>query len=138
MWDNETPLQLLKVMPKVLEKEHLEKLQKLFEADKYKNQLLSGSDVCGTYAPFCYNCNKENEYPCAVAYVNYLKAQGAEIEIASDATVEDGDIATEVQAEEQPAVDEEKQEEAIEKINPEEEPPKTKIRIAIARKKTLS
>ena len=36
MWDSNAPLQLLKSMPEKLEDEHLEKLQLLFEADKYK------------------------------------------------------------------------------------------------------
>ena len=166
MWDNNTPLQLLKTMPKVLEEEHLAKLQMLLEADKSKNQLLSGTDLCGTYAPFCEDCNKETEYPCAVAYVNYLKAQGTDIEIATDAkedetvadSVEEVETVEEVAenaeevgevVEEQPAenpeetVEEqvpetaEEGEEVVEDAKPEEKPEKTRIRIAIARKKTI-
>lgn len=175
MWDNNTPLQLLQTMPKVLEEEHLKKLQMLLEADKYKNQLLSGADLCGTYAPFCEDCNKETKYPCAVAYVNYLKAQGTDIEIATD-SAEESETATEPVQDEETVVDsveavaeddeevaevvaEESVEEqpvestgepaeeqtpetaeteaVLEEGKPEEKPEKTRIRIAIARKKTI-
>lgn len=129
MWDENTPLQLLKTMPKVLEKEHLEKLQLLFEADKYKDQIVSGFDVCGQgkYAPFCSECDKENKYPCAVAYVNFMKAQGTDIEIASEVAES---VEEENPVEPQPLT-------GSEEATTEEKPEKTKIRIAIARKKTL-
>ena len=94
MWDSSTPLEILKSMPKVLEKEHLEKLELLLEADKYKNQILSGTDLCGTYAPICEGCDKEKQYPCAVAYVNYLKEQGMDIDIATE---EEESVAEEVE-----------------------------------------
>ena len=154
MWDSNTPLQLLNSMPKVLEDEHLEKLQKLLEADKYKNQLISGSDLCGTYAPFCEGCDKENKYPCAVAYVNYLKEQGADIEIASEQVGEEvyETETNEENAEEQvPESDEivgendtdpeEQSSTEEESVDVMEDKPeatkKTRIRIAIARKKIL-
>ena len=165
MWDNNTPLQLLQTMPKILEEEHLAKLQMLLEADKYKNQLLSGTDLCGTYAPFCEDCNKETKYPCAVAYVNYLKAQGTDIEIATDPAQEEETVAevaevveeveeveevvaeesiedqtaeiTEEIADEQVPETAEESETVVEEVKPEEKPEKTKIRIAIARKKTI-
>ena len=149
MWDNSTPLKLLQTMPKVLEDEHLEKLQMLLEADKYKNQLLSGSELCGTYAPFCDGCNKEFKYPCAVAYVNYLKEQGTDIDIAADSEEAAETVAEEITEEKtddnEPVITEENSEEqepaAVEETvaKTEEEKPveKTKIRIAIARKKTI-
>ena len=157
MWDNSTPLKLLQTMPKVLEDEHLEKLQMLLEADKYKNQLLSGSELCGTYAPFCDGCNKEVKYPCAVAYVNYLKEQGTDIDIAADSKEAAETVAEEITEEQEPAIAEEKtddNEPVITEENSEEQEPaaveetvaeteeekpveKTKIRIAIARKKTI-
>lgn len=147
MWDSNTPLQVLKTMPKVLEEGHLEKLQMLLEADKYKNQLVSGTDLCGTYAPFCSECNKESKYPCAVAYVNYLKEQGEDVEIASNElehekvsveeenTDEQLPVNEEKVASEQPPVNEE--EVVADEVKPEEKAEKTRIRIAIARKKTL-
>lgn len=116
MWDNVTPLKLLESMPKVLEDEHLEKLQMLLEADKYKNQLISGNDLCGTYAPFCFECDKGNKFPCAVAYVNFMKSAGMEIEIASDGVTDEYAA---------------QQEASVEKTST------NKIRIAVARKKTL-
>lgn len=81
MWDSNSPLQLLKTMPKKLSKENLEKLQLLIDADKYKNSLISGFDLCGMYAPFCRDCKKTSIYPCAIAYINMIRAGGADIEI---------------------------------------------------------
>ena len=81
MWDNNAPLQLLKSMPKKLSKENLERIQLVIDADKYKNSLISGFDLCGIYAPFCRGCNKTSIYPCAVAYVNMMKSDGVEVEI---------------------------------------------------------
>lgn len=127
MWDSNTPLQLLETMPKVLENEHLEKLQMLLEADKYKNQLISGMELCGNYAPFCNDCNKETKYPCAVAYVKFMQAQGMDIKIASEVTESE----EESSAEQQPLT------EGNETVKSEAMSGKTKIRIAIARKKTL-
>lgn len=85
MWDSNALLQLLKSMPKKLSKENLEKIQMLIDADKYKNSLLSGFDLCdmNMYAPFCRGCSKTSIYPCAIAYVNMMKADGMEIEIAA-------------------------------------------------------
>lgn len=149
MWDSNTPLQLLNSMPKALEDEHLEKLQTLLEADKYKNQLVSGFDLCGMYAPFCYGCNKDNKYPCAVSYVNYLKEKGADVGFATEATdevaveavdesaeneVENNEVENNV--EEQVSATEQSVEE-VKDVKPEEKDEKRKIRIAIARKKTI-
>ena len=173
MWDKETPLQLLNTMPKVLEEEDLKRLQLLLEADRYKNQIVSGVDLCGIYAPFCYKCKKDNNNSCAVAYINYLNEQGTDIQIATavpNKAAENITTETETTAEDDagqapeidnaepspsPEVDNEvEQAPVIEEIEAvadetepegavsdevvlEEEPPKTKIRIAIARKKTL-
>lgn len=81
MWDSNSPLQLLNTMPKKLSKENLEKLQLVIDADKYKNSLISGFDLCGMYAPFCRDCKKTSIYPCAIAYINMMKAGGSDIEI---------------------------------------------------------
>ena len=81
MWDSNAPLQLLKSMPEKLSKENLEKIQMVIDADKYKNRLISGFDLCGMYAPFCRGCKKTSIYPCALAYVNMKKAEGMRIEI---------------------------------------------------------
>lgn len=81
MWDNNAPLQLLKTMPKKLNQENLEKLQLLIDADKYKNSIISGFDLCGIFAPFCRGCDRTSIYPCAVSYIRMLQAQGMKIEI---------------------------------------------------------
>lgn len=146
MWDSNSPLQLLNSMPEKLEDEHLEKLQLLFEADKYKNQLINGVDLCGIYAPFCFGCNKEGKYPCAVAYVNSKKEEGMNVEIAAS------DEPLEESFEEQPSLSadpvEEKADDAItdekddnnrqaKRDENNREAEKQRIRIAIARKKIL-
>jgi len=81
MWDNNAPLQLLKTMPSRLNQENLEKIQLLIDADKYKNSIISGFDLCGIFAPFCRGCDKTSIYPCAVSYIRMLQAQGMNIEI---------------------------------------------------------
>ena len=81
MWDSNAPLQLLQTMPRKLTAENLEKLQLVIDADKYKNSLVSGFDLCGMYAPFCRGCRKTSIFPCAIAYVNMIQAGGVDIEI---------------------------------------------------------
>ncbi|MDE6597310.1 MAG: hypothetical protein K2K60_01560 [Clostridia bacterium] len=81
MWDNNTPLQLLKTMPRKLNQENLSKIQMIIDADKYKNSLVSGFDLCGIYAPFCRGCDKTSIYPCAIAYIRMLQAEGMKIQI---------------------------------------------------------
>ncbi|MDE7264666.1 MAG: hypothetical protein K2N52_00125, partial [Clostridia bacterium] len=81
MWDNNAPLQLLKTMPSKLNQEHLEKIQMLLDADKYKNSIISGFDLCGIFAPFCRGCDRTSIYPCAVSYIRMLQSQGMNIEI---------------------------------------------------------
>lgn len=81
MWDSNSPLQLLQTMPRKLTMENLEKLQLVIDADKYKNSLVSGFDLCGMYAPFCIGCKKTSIFPCALAYVSMMQAGGADIEI---------------------------------------------------------
>lgn len=81
MWDSNTPLQLLKTMPKKLNQDNLAKIQMVIDADKYKNSLVSGFDLCGIYAPFCRGCDKTSIYPCAIAYIRMLQAEGMKIQI---------------------------------------------------------
>lgn len=81
MWDEYTPLQLLKTMPRKLNQENLSKIQMVIDADKYKNSLVSGFDLCGIYAPFCRGCDKTSIYPCAIAYIRMMQADGMNIEI---------------------------------------------------------
>ena len=131
MWDNNTPLQLLNSMPKVLKEEHLEKLQMLLEADKYKNQLVSGYELCGAYAPFCNGCDKGKKFPCATAYVNFMKEGGLDIGIdpAVSGEAADGNENADYDLKRDFSFGDE----AAEPKSAE----KKKIRIAIARKKTL-
>ena len=81
MWDNNAPLQLLKTMPNRLNQENLEKIQLLIDADKYKNSIISGFDLCGIFAPFCRGCDRTSIYPCAVSYIRMLQSEGMDIEI---------------------------------------------------------
>lgn len=81
MWDSNSPMQLLKSMPAKLNYDNLQKIQMVIDADKYKNSIVSGFDLCGIYAPFCRGCNKMSIYPCAVAYVRMMQSEGMNIEI---------------------------------------------------------
>ena len=149
MWDNKAPLKLLKSMPKKLSKENLEKIQLVIDADKYKNSLVSGFDLCGMYAPFCRDCKKTSIYPCAVAYINMMKSDGMEVEIDAkplEEVVSETAVTTEIPkpveeekvAEEKPVelVEEEPVKEPEEKPQPTvHSPVKNRIRIAVARKK---
>lgn len=85
MWDSNALFQLIKSMPKTLSKENIERIQMVIDADKYKNSLLSGFDLCDMYmyAPFCRGCRKTSIYPCAIAYVNMLRAEGVDVEIGA-------------------------------------------------------
>ena len=152
MWDSNSPLQLLKTMPSRLGKEELEKLQAVLEADKYKNSLISGFDLCGMYAPFCRGCSKASIYPCAVAYVNMMKESGMHVDVAarpveevrqdadvsqslqsagggvSGAVAEDTSVASEQTVAEQADAEQSEVEEVTPRII-------GKIRIAVARRK---
>lgn len=156
MWDSNSPMQLLQSMPKKLTKENLEKLQLVLDADKYKNSLVSGFDLCGMYAPFCRGCQKTSIYPCAIAYVNMMRANGMDVEIDARPVLAQDNIAVE---EQQPVAEPEVRVEESVISEPEELPvaeelpepvteapvcaaeqpvvstEKRKIRIAVARKK---
>ncbi|MCI9407261.1 MAG: hypothetical protein HFK06_02780 [Clostridia bacterium] len=142
MWDSNSPLQLLNTMPKKLTKENLQRLQLVIDADKYKNSLLSGFDLCGMYAPFCRGCKKTSIYPCAVAYINMLKAGGMDIEIDARPVEAVEEVQEEVAAAAEPEVivaAEVKPEPLPTEVKPAEvraeAPVKRKIRIAVARRK---
>ena len=152
MWDSNSPLQLLKTMPSRLGKEELEKLQAVLEADKYKNSLISGFDLCGMYAPFCRGCSKASIYPCAVAYVNMMKESGMAVDVAARPVEEvrqDADVSQSLQSAvggvsgavaEDPSVAAEQtvaEQADAEKSEVEEVTPRIigKIRIAVARRK---
>ncbi len=152
MWDSNSPLQLLKTMPSRLGKEELEKLQAVLEADKYKNSLISGFDLCGMYAPFCRGCSKASIYPCAVAYVNMMKESGMDVDVAARPVEEvrqDADVSQSLQSAvggvsgavaEDPSVAAEQtvaEQADAEKSEVEEVTPRIigKIRIAVARRK---
>ncbi len=142
MWDSNSPLQLLNTMPKKLTKENLQRLQLVIDADKYKNSLLSGFDLCGMYAPFCRGCKKTSIYPCAVAYINMLKAGGMDIEIDAKPVEAAEEVQEEVAAAAEPEVivaAEVKSEPLPTEEKPTEvraeAPVKRKIRIAVARRK---
>lgn len=81
MWDENAPLELLKDMPKVLSVENLAKIQEVIDKDKYINSYEMGCDLCGRYAPFCGGCDKNVQYPCAVAFVKMAHESGMEVEI---------------------------------------------------------
>ncbi len=112
MWNENGPLELLKGMPRVLSADNLAKIQQVIDNDKFLNSQTLKEDLCGSYAPFCKNCDKSVEKPCAVAYVRMKIKEGMEVQMEN--------IPSEAP---EPVVEERK--------------PTTgkKIRIAIARKK---
>lgn len=148
MWDSKAPLQLLKDMPKKLTMENLEKIQQVIDADKYKNSLISGFDLCGMYAPFCRDCSKTSIYPCALSYIKMLQADGMDVAIDArpvDKKKEQVPV-NEEKAETEKTVESEvaitnavETEEIADNISVEAAPAevreKRKIRIAVARKK---
>ncbi len=113
MWNEDRPLELLKNMPHVLTAENLAQIQQVIDNDKFLNSKRLRGDLCGRYAPFCKNCDKTVNKPCAVAYVRMKIKEGLQ-----------------VQMEDIPA---ETPEEIAEKK--EAKAPSKKIRIAVARRK---
>lgn len=83
MWNSEAPLEILSGMPHELNRANLERLQQVIDVDKYRNSFELGRDLCGEYAPFCSNCDKELDCPCAVAYVKMKQEEGMEVAIAA-------------------------------------------------------
>lgn len=119
MWDSNALFQLIKSMPKTLSKENIERIQMVIDADKYKNSLLSGFDLCDMYmyAPFCRGCRKTSIYPCAIAYINMLRAEGIDVELgARPVYAAEGNVFTPKPAVEEQPVPEVKTEEQYEEI----------------------
>ncbi len=84
MWNENAPLELLKELPALLNEANLARLQEVIDIDKFINSAERGYDLCGQYAPFCANCDKSLQHPCAVAYVKMKQAQGMEVKLKSD------------------------------------------------------
>lgn len=121
MWNENAPLALLKELPAVLNEANLARIQQVIDIDKFINSSECGCDLCGSYAPFCKDCDKSVQYPCAVSYVKMMQAQGMEVKIES-------------QLSEQPVLEQSVEEQ--EQIPAEEQPKKKVIRIATARRKS--
>lgn len=79
MWNENRPLELLKEMPQVLTAENLTQIQQVIDDDKFLNSQVLKKDLCGSYAPFCKNCDKSVPKPCAVAYVRMKIKEGMEV-----------------------------------------------------------
>lgn len=84
MWNENAPLELLKGMPEVINDANLARIQNIIDIDKIVNSSECGYDLCGTYAPFCNNCNKDVQHPCAVAYVRMKQSEGMAVKLESD------------------------------------------------------
>lgn len=130
MWNENAPLELLKELPAVLNDANLARLQSVIDYDKFVNSNECGYDLCGSYAPFCKNCEKVGMQPCAVAYVKDKQAEGYEVKLASELNKEI--IAMEEQS--QPL--EETSAKPVEEEKPQEPAPQKKsIRIAVAKRR---
>lgn len=84
MWNENAPMELLKGMPEVINEANLARIQSTIDIDKIINSTDYGYDLCGTYAPFCKNCDKEGQYPCAMAYIRMKQAEGMNVKLKSD------------------------------------------------------
>lgn len=80
MWDSNAPLQLLKGID-YLSQKNLEEIQRTIDVDKFLNSSSRKRDLCGVYAPFYKRCDKEVKYPCAVAYVRMKQSEGLKIQM---------------------------------------------------------
>jgi hypothetical protein len=134
MWNENAPLELLKELPTVLNDANLARIQSVIDYDKFINSLEYGYDLCGSYAPFCEGCDKTQKSPCAVSYIKMKQAQGYDVHIEDEPTVQplvEEETKTEPVVEEEPAP----AETVAESVH-EEAPKKKYIRIAIAKRKT--
>lgn len=128
MWNSQEPLKLLLSMPTQLTRENVENLQAVIDVDKILNSQKYGRDLCGEYAPFCDYCDKSVRFPCAHAYVKMKQAEGLDVEVPEE-VYNSLKIEQEVVEEAAPA-----EEAEVEETVDEEEKPKKRIRIAVAKK----
>ncbi len=128
MWNSQEPLKLLLSMPAQLTRENIENLQAVIDVDKIINSQKFKRDLCGEYAPFCDYCDKSVRFPCAHAYVKMKQSEGLDVEVPEEVY---NSLKIEQEAVEEVAPAEETE---TEEINEEEEAPKKRIRIAVAKK----
>ena len=128
MWNSQEPLKLLLSMPAQLTRENIENLQAVIDVDKIINSQKFKRDLCGEYAPFCDYCDKSVRFPCAHAYVKMKQSEGLDVEVPEEVY---NSLKIEQEAVEEVAPAEETETEAV---NEEEEAPKKRIRIAVAKK----
>lgn len=126
MWNSQEPLKLLLSMPTQLTRENVENLQAVIDVDKIINSQKYGRDLCGEYAPFCDYCDKSVRFPCAHAYVKMKQAEGLDVEVPEE-------VYNSLKIE-QEAVEEAAPAEEVEETVEEDEKPKKRIRIAVAKK----
>ncbi len=128
MWNSQEPLKLLLSMPAQLTRENIENLQVVIDVDKIINSQKFKRDLCGEYAPFCDYCDKSVRFPCAHAYVKMKQSEGLDVEVPEEVY---NSLKIEQEAVEEVAPAEETE---TEEVNEEEEAPKKRIRIAVAKK----
>ena len=63
MWDENRPMKLIGAL-----RYDSVAMQHIIDTDKYIEGDKLGTDLCGSYAPFCRVCNKADFTPCATAY----------------------------------------------------------------------
>ena len=128
MWNSQEPLKLLLSMPAQLTRENIENLQAVIDVDKIINSQKFKRDLCGEYAPFCDYCDKSVRFPFAHAYVKMKQSEGLDVEVPEEVY---NSLKIEQEAVEEVAPAEETE---TEEVNEEEEAPKKRIRIAVAKK----
>lgn len=161
-WNSQGLLEMLGHMPARLTKQNLKQLQAAIDKDLSSLGIKNRADGCGVYAPFCNNCDRTGEFPCAEAYVQMKRAEGALLEIAAtddekqetvtpvatlpvveeaeEVIENNGETASQSEEVKEDAPTEQAEPAAESENTPEEQPEKEtkKIRIAIARRKSKS
>ena len=73
MWTKEQADNMLKELATGKKKDMVKNMQQATDLQKYYGSIEEGYDLCGNYGSFCAYCNKDEENPCANAYLKMCK-----------------------------------------------------------------
>ena len=73
MWNKEQADSMLKELAIGKKKDMAKNMQQATDLQKYYASIEEGFDLCGNYGGFCAYCDKEQENPCANAYLKMCK-----------------------------------------------------------------
>lgn len=89
MWNENSTMEWLQGMSFEATQENLQSLQNAIDVDKFCASCGVDYDLCGTYAPFCRNCNKDIKHPCANAYCQMMAMERAKADLQAEVAVAD-------------------------------------------------